>query len=163
MKWILSLCMALLFFSGCNVDKRNERRLEAYSVQYKGKFAELANQEFPCNAGKVRSDTVIRVGKADTLREVDTTMVYSMRHDTVVQTKIKRQIVSIPVYTTIRDTFQDERAVAAIQDRLDQKSDSLVKVITQHQTAVETSWTMGIIAGVLLLSWIVFIVFKVIK
>lgn len=146
-----------MMLSGCSqyIDKRNVKRLQSYSIQYRPEFLKLSNEINPCFTGKAKSDTQVTHGKPDTTitwsfiskppASVFTlggssfigsggTFTITPKADTIqVPGATKTIRITIPVLTTIHDTVTDQRKVNALRAEKKVKSDSLVIVKTQYK------------------------------
>jgi len=159
MKPFLAVLSALLFLVGCNIDKRNQERMEVYAVRYPSQFKILTNTLDPCFNGIAKSDTVVVKGKPDTvITPGGTTTITSIKKDTVYVTKTVYKTVIQPVTKTIHDTVSDNRALQSSQAIYKIKSDSLVTVKAQlKQTShSESIWRLfTLVLGVFIIGFIV--------
>jgi hypothetical protein len=162
MRRILVACIALLFMTGCNTQKRDIKRLDAYFLQYTTESARLSNLVYPCFKGILKSDTVIVNGRPDTVIKFSGIRVDSVKHDTVFATKTQTKTVTSTVIKTVIDTVQDFRAIASLNDQIKTQRDSVVIYKTQVEQVKHqrNTWTIvGVCACALIL---IFIVAKVI-
>ena len=131
MRGILVGCMALLFLVGCNTQKRNIKRLDAYFLQYGGEASRLSNLVYPCFTGVAKSDTVIQTKIDTVVHFAPLYTVDSLSHDTVFRTRVQIKTITNTVIKTIHDTVQNMRLVASLNDQIKEKQDSVVTYRTK--------------------------------
>jgi hypothetical protein len=162
MRSVLMALVALLFLMGCNTQKRDIKRLDAYFLQYREESSRLSNLIYPCFKGQAKSDTVIVKGRPDTVIRFSGIHVDSVSHDTVFATKTQIKTITNTVTKMVHDTLIDYRSIASLNEQVKAQRDSIVIYRTQvnqvkHQRNI---WTIvGICASALIL---IFIVAKII-
>lgn len=157
---ILSVLSALLLLTACNVQKREIAKLQVYSIRYPAEFKILANTIDPCFTGVAKSDTVIKIGKADTVNLPGSTVITHVK-DTVIKTiTLPGKKITQPVYTTIHDTVTNDRALQACQSVQKGISDSLVVVKTQ---LVSTKGNLNIWRWIAICAGALILIFIVVK
>lgn len=132
MKKLIIIPILLLF--ACNIAKRQITDMQVYAIKYPNDFKELANTLDPCFNGVAKADTIIVHGKSDTVSLPGSTVVNYVKGvgDTIIKTiTLPGRQVTIPTFTTIRDTVTDDRALEAAKSSYKLKSDSLIVVQTQ--------------------------------
>lgn len=134
MKKILLVLWSIIIV-GCSASYRQARdikKLDDLAIQQQPEFKRLANLLDPCFGNTVvHSDTIIKLGKRDTVQLAGSTVVTRVK-DTVIKTiTLPGRQVTIPTFITIRDTIADNRALEAVKSLTVAKSDSLIVVKTQ--------------------------------
>lgn len=132
-KYLLILCSVIIV--GCSASYRQQRdkkKLDALAIEQQPEFKRLANLLDPCFGNTIiHSDTVIKLGKRDTVQLAGSTVITRIK-DTVVKTiTLPGRQVTIPTFVTITDTVPDKRALTALDAVYSVKSDSLIVVATQ--------------------------------
>lgn len=164
MKKKLIIFLYSIIIVGCNVAKREIQKLQVYAVRYPNDFKILANTLDPCFGNTVvHSDTVVKVGKRDTVQLAGSTVITRVK-DTVIKTiTLPGRQVTIPTFVTIRDTVADKRGLEAANSIYRGKSDSLIVVQTQlaiksHAKNIWMYIALGL--GLLDLIYIIIAVYK---
>lgn len=128
MKYLIIFSLFLL--CGCNVERRQLDKLDAYAVKYPTEMRMLANQLYPCFDGKAKSDTVIKT-HTDTLIQDGVTTTVRIK-DTVYVTKtLPGRIITVTKTLKITDTVENKRLTGVLTDQLKATSDSTLIYKTQ--------------------------------
>ncbi len=130
----------LIILTGCNVERRQMDKLDAYAVKYPIEMSRLANELYPCFTGKAKSDTVIKT-HTDTLIQDGITTTIRIK-DTVYVTKtLPGRTITNTRTLSIHDTVTNDRAIGDLKNQFTNKSDSLMKVnvkLEDKQKALNT-------------------------
>lgn len=127
----LIILFFLFLICGCNVERRQLDKLDAYAVKYPIQMRALANQLYPCFNGKAKSDTVIKTHTDTLIQEGSITTVRIK--DTVYVTKtMPGKVITNTRTLSIHDTVSDLRAIGVLNNDFKIKADSLVMVKTQQ-------------------------------
>lgn len=148
----LIIIFSLFLICGCNVERRQLDKLDAYSIKYPIEMQRLANQLYPCFDGKAKSDTVIKT-HTDTLIQDGVTTTVRIK-DTVYVTKtMPGKVITRTNTVTIRDTLKDLRSEGVLNNELRTKSDSTIIYKTQLLQAKKSknTWMWIAIAGMVLI------------
>lgn len=157
-KYLLILCSVIIV--GCSASYRQQRdkkKLDALAIEQQPEFKRLANLLDPCFGNTIiHSDTVIKLGKRDTVQLAGSTIITHVK-DTVVKTiTLPGKIVTVNKFTTITDTVPDNRALSDIQAQLKVAHDSVTSLkatLKQVQSGKKNwMWTaIGALVGLLVI------------